>query len=120
MELHWRSKGREPQGRLAHLSIRLQVDSPALMQVDSSTWSDESSLLFVVHVLHLILFVEKYTCGGPRGVRRLLTDLQSGSSPVFFYYYFYSRSRSVYIKGITKKILGIVLKWGYQANGLLQ
>ena len=76
MELHWRSKGRKPQGTFAHKSIRLQDDSP--------TWSDESSLLFVVHVLHLILFVEEYTCGGPRGVRRLLTDLQSGSSPVFF------------------------------------
>ena len=84
MELHWRSKGRKPQGTFAHKSIRLQDDSPTLMQVDSPTWSDESSLLFVVHVLHLILFVEEYTCGGPRGVRRLLTDLQSGSSPVFF------------------------------------
>ena len=83
MELHWRSKGRKPQDRFAHKSIRLQVDSPKLMQVDSPTWSDESSLLFVVHVLHLILLVEEYTCGGPRGVRRLLTNLQSGSSPFF-------------------------------------
>ena len=29
---------------------------------------DESSLLFVVHVLHLILFVEEYTCGGHVGL----------------------------------------------------
>ena len=88
MELHRRSKGRKPQGPFAHKSIRLQDDSPTLMQVDSPTWSDESSLLFVVHVLHLILFVEEYTCGGPRGVRRLLTDMQSGSSPVFFFIIF--------------------------------
>ena len=96
MKLHWRSKGREPQGRFAHKSIRLQVDSPTLMQVDSSTWSDESSLLFVVHVLHLILFIEKYTCGGPRGVRRLLTDLQSGSSPVFFFIIIFTAGLVVY------------------------
>ena len=37
LELHWRSKGQKPQGRFAHKSIRLQVDSPTLMQVDSPT-----------------------------------------------------------------------------------
>ena len=37
MELHWRSKGRKPQGWFAHKSIRLQVDSPKLMQVDLPT-----------------------------------------------------------------------------------
>ena len=37
-----------------------------------------------------------------------------------FFHYFNSRSCTLYIKGITKKILGIVLKWRYQANGLLQ
>ena len=112
MELHWRSKGREPQGRFAHKSIRLQVDSPTLMQVDSSTWSDESSLLFVVHVLR--------TAGGHVGLDGYWPICKVGVHLFFFYYYFYSRSCSVYIKGITKKILGIVLKWGYQANGLLQ
>ena len=54
-----------------------------LFRLHSPTWSDESSLLFVVHLLHLILFVEEYACGGPSGVRRLLTNLQSGSSHVF-------------------------------------
>ena len=77
-------------------SVRLQVDSPTFMQIDSPTWSDESSLLFVVHVLHLILFVEKYTCGGPRGVRRLLTDLQSASSPVFFFIIIFTAGLVVY------------------------
>ena len=49
-------------------SVCLQVDSPTLMQIDSPTGSDKSSLLFVVHVLHLILFVEEYTCGGHVGL----------------------------------------------------
>ena len=93
MELHWRSKGREPQGRFAHKSIRLQVDSPTLMQVDSSTWSDESSLLFVVHVLHLILFVEEYTCGGHVGLDSYWPICKVGVH-LFYYYYFYTRSCS--------------------------
>ena len=66
-------------------SVRLQVDSP--------TWSDESSLLFVVHVLHLILFVEEYTCGGHVGLDSYWPICKVGVH-LYYYYYFYTRSCS--------------------------
>ena len=70
-----------------------RVGSPTLMQIDSPTWSDESSLLFVVHVLHLILFVEEYTCGGHVGLDSYWPICKVGVH-LFYYYYFYTRSCS--------------------------
>ena len=64
-----------------------------LMQVDSPTWSDESSLLFVVHALHLILFVEEYTCGGHVGLDSYWPICKVGVH-LYYYYYFYTRSCS--------------------------
>ena len=74
-------------------SQRTETAGSVRPQVDSPTWSDESSLLFVVHVLHLNLFVEEYTCGGHVGLDNYWPICKVGVH-LFYYYYFYTRSCS--------------------------